>query len=118
MIPTELVCHEGATLEIGADSLFNYGVAIEALHSVSIGQRCMMASFVVIRDATRHARAPIVVEDDVWIAHGAVIEPGVTIGRGSVVSARSVVVNDVPPESLAIGSPARAMSLGLMAPSG
>jgi maltose O-acetyltransferase len=60
-------------------------------------------------DATKHG--PIVLEDDVWIAHGAFVEPGVHIGAGSVVSAGSVVTRDVPPDSLVIGNPAESFPL-------
>jgi maltose O-acetyltransferase len=51
--------------------------------------------------------APIVVEDDVWIGFGAVILPGVTIGRGSIVGANAVVTKDVEPHSIVGGVPAR-----------
>ena len=54
-------------------------------------------------------RAPIIVEDDCWIASGAIILAGVTIGRGSVVAAGSVVTHDVPPYSVAAGAPARVL---------
>jgi acetyltransferase-like isoleucine patch superfamily enzyme len=73
----------------------------------------MFGSFVRLSDDSLGRMAPVVIEDDVWVAHGAIIEPGVTIGEGSVVSAGSVVTADVPPHSLAIGNPARAMSLEL-----
>lgn len=49
----------------------------------------------------------IVIEDDVWLGAGAKILDGVTIGRGSVIGAGAVVVNDIPPYSLAVGSPAK-----------
>jgi len=51
--------------------------------------------------------APIVIEDDVWIGFGAVILPGVTIGRGSIVGASAVVTKDVAPCSIVGGVPAR-----------
>lgn len=51
--------------------------------------------------------APIVIEDKVWIGMDVLILKGVTIGEGSVVAARSVVTNDVPPYSLVAGNPAR-----------
>lgn len=51
--------------------------------------------------------APVVIEDEAWIAIGAIILPGVTIGRGSIVAAGSVVTKDVPPHTLAAGNPAR-----------
>ena len=49
----------------------------------------------------------IVIEDDVWIGASAVILDGVTIGRGSVIGAGAVVTQDIPPYSLAVGSPAK-----------
>jgi maltose O-acetyltransferase len=117
MIPTELVCHPQATLAIGERTVFNYGASIEAHASVRIGRRCLLASLVRICDCGPQGTAPIVVGDDVWIAHGATICPGVTIGEGSVVSAGSVVTRNVPPHSLAAGNPARCLSLGLVASS-
>jgi acetyltransferase-like isoleucine patch superfamily enzyme len=50
---------------------------------------------------------PVVIEDDVWIGTNAVILPGVTIGRGSIVGAGAVVTGDVPPEVIVAGVPAR-----------
>lgn len=46
----------------------------------------------------------IVVEDDVWIGYDALILPGVTIGRGAVIGARSVVTKDVPPYCVYAGT--------------
>jgi acetyltransferase-like isoleucine patch superfamily enzyme len=50
---------------------------------------------------------PIVIERNVWIAAGATIIGGVTIGENSVVAAGSVVTKDVPPNTLVGGNPAR-----------
>ena len=47
----------------------------------------------------------VTIEDDVWIGANAVILPGVTIGRHSVVAAGSVVTTDVPPGTLVAGVP-------------
>lgn len=49
----------------------------------------------------------IFVEQDVWIGYGATALTGVTIGRGSVVAAGSLVTGDIPPYSIAAGVPAR-----------
>ena len=113
MIATELACRPGASIEIGSRSVFNYGVSLEAWNSIRIGDRSMFGSMVRVCDRGKAASGPVVIGDDVWIAHGAIIEPGVTIGSGSVVAAGSVVSHDVPPRSLAIGNPARCLSLGL-----
>ena len=50
---------------------------------------------------------PVTIGDNVWIAAGALVLPGVTIGEGSVIGAGSVVTRDVPPYSLAVGNPCR-----------
>jgi maltose O-acetyltransferase len=70
-----------------------------------------------IADTLEGASGPITIGDDVWIGHGAVIAPGVRVGSGSVISAGSVVTKDVPTRSLAIGNPARCISLSFLAAS-
>lgn len=49
----------------------------------------------------------IVIEDDVWIGANVTIVDGVTVGRGSVIGAGAVVTRDIPPYSIAIGTPAK-----------
>lgn len=51
--------------------------------------------------------APVVIEDDVWLGHNVCVLPGVTIGKGSVIGAGSVVVKSIPPYSIAVGNPAK-----------
>jgi acetyltransferase-like isoleucine patch superfamily enzyme len=51
--------------------------------------------------------SPITVEDGCWIGAGSILLPGVTIGRGSIVAAGSVVTKDVAPDTLVGGIPAR-----------
>ncbi len=53
------------------------------------------------------AARPIRIEPNVWIGFDACVLPGVTVGRGSIVGARSVVVCDVPPYTVVAGNPAR-----------
>ena len=50
---------------------------------------------------------PIHVEEDVWIGGNTVVMAGVTIGKGSVIGAGSVVTKDIPPYVLAAGNPCR-----------
>ncbi|WP_309086031.1 DapH/DapD/GlmU-related protein [Chelativorans sp.] len=57
----------------------------------------------------RRRRKHVTVGNDVWIGHGAVILPGVTVGDGSVVGANAVVTRDVAPYTIVAGAPARAI---------
>lgn len=52
-------------------------------------------------------RGKIIVEDEVWIGYRAIIMSGVTLSKGSIVAAGSVVTKDVPPYAIVGGNPAR-----------
>jgi acetyltransferase-like isoleucine patch superfamily enzyme len=52
-------------------------------------------------------RGSIVIEDDVWIGFNVIILSGVTIGRGAVIGAGSIVTRDIPPYSVAVGNPCK-----------
>ena len=56
-------------------------------------------------------KGPIVVEDDVWIGTNAIILSGVTIGKGAIVAAGSIVTHSVPPYALVGGGPARLLKM-------
>ena len=60
---------------------------------------------------TRELRGDTVVGNDVWIAMEAVIMPGVTIGDGAIVAARSVVTHDVPPFAVVAGNAAEVVKM-------
>jgi maltose O-acetyltransferase len=105
-VPTTLRVRRGGQLSIGEGCQINYGVTFDATSAVRVGARCMFGSYARLVDDGR----PIVLEDDVWVAHGATILPGVTIGRGAVIGAGAVVTGDVGPGMLAVGNPARQMS--------
>lgn len=113
---TQLSAGPGAVLRLGAGTFVNTGTSISARARVDIGRNCQIANHVVIMDSDFHGLvdrdrpeppAPIVVGDDVWIAVRATVLKGVTIGRGAVVAAGSVVVRDVPADTLVAGVPAR-----------
>ena len=57
-----------------------------------------------------HIDEKAVIDQDVWIGFGAVVLTGVTIGRGSVIAAGSVVTKDIPPYSIAAGVPAKVVA--------
>lgn len=60
---------------------------------------------------------PILIQDNVWIGFDACVLPGVTIGEGAVVGARSVVVENVPPYTVVAGNPARVVRQLVSVPS-
>ena len=49
----------------------------------------------------------ITIEDDVWLGTNVTVVDGVTIGQGSIIGAGAVVTKDIPPYSIAVGTPAR-----------
>lgn len=113
VFPAEVRCLKGARLDLGDDTGLGQGASIEVHERVTIGQRTLVASMVRICDRGPGGVAPVTIGDDVWLAHGVIVEPGVTIGNGSVVAAGSVVTRDVPSAHLASGNPARVVPLGL-----
>jgi acetyltransferase-like isoleucine patch superfamily enzyme len=92
---------------------------------IRIGNYCQIAQFCTLV-ASNHtidtdqymidapwqtSKSSIDIEDDVWIGANCVILPGVTIGRGAVIGAGSVVTKSVPPYSIYVGNPARFLRL-------
>jgi acetyltransferase-like isoleucine patch superfamily enzyme len=103
---------------IGNNSLV--GMSNVIIGPVTIGNDVILAQNIVVsalnheyRDVSQpiHAQkiltAPIVIENECWIAANAVITSGVTVGKHSVVAANAVVTKNVPPYSVVAGNPAR-----------
>lgn len=118
MAPLEIDVGRGATLEFGEGAYVNYGCSIGATLSVRIGAGSSIGSGSILMDNDFHSleperrnelppSAPIVLEENVWLGVRAIVLRGVTIGKGSVIGAGSVVTRDIPPRSLAAGVPAR-----------
>jgi acetyltransferase-like isoleucine patch superfamily enzyme len=83
---------------------------------VHIGARTLISASCNIASIThseqiatrgRGIELPVVIEEDCWLGAGAIVLPGVRIGRGSIIGAGAVVTKDIPPLSLAVGVPAR-----------
>ncbi len=108
-------------IEIGESTAIQPFVHIGAVERVSIGRSCLFGSHVFITDhdhrpsspgdavfeSRQVAVAPVCIEDRVWLGEFVGVLKGVTIGEGSIVGAGSVVTRDLPPFSIATGSPAR-----------
>lgn len=107
-----------AALWIGTGTYLQPRVHVNCQTSVRIGEHCSISWDVEILDSDFHhilttegpphvARAPVVLEDRVWVGARAIILKGVTIGHDSIVGAGAVVTRPVPPFSLCVGNPAR-----------
>jgi acetyltransferase-like isoleucine patch superfamily enzyme len=121
------------TLTIGDHSGIGHGCRFSIGKRITIGRHCRIAADVWMFDSSGHPldadarRAghaaadadvrPISVGDNVWIGGRAIIHPGVTIGDHAVISAGSVVMNDVPAYAVVAGNPARAV-MGTNRPAG
>jgi acetyltransferase-like isoleucine patch superfamily enzyme/acyl carrier protein len=106
--------HEGF-LEIGNAVNINFGAAISAHEHVKIGDRVRMGPYAIVMDSDYHAArdrgerptAPIVIGEDVWLAGRVSVLRGSRIGKGSVITAGSVVSGEIPAGVIAGGVPAR-----------
>src|SRR6185436_3197350 len=121
-----------ARMTIGAFTLMN-GSRIICDSQITIGDYCLISWNTVLMDTYRAPvepgrrrplleeavqrsprrveaevpACPINIGNGVWIGFDSVVLPGVTIGDGAIVGARSVVTSDVPPYSIVAGNPAR-----------
>jgi acetyltransferase-like isoleucine patch superfamily enzyme len=107
----------GVDISLGRNVFINQNCTFYDLGGITIADDVMIGPNVSIitsghpiepsQRRTGVIAKPIVVERNVWIAAGAIIIGGVTVGENSVVSAGSVVTRNVPPNTLVGGNPAR-----------
>jgi maltose O-acetyltransferase len=109
-------------LIIGHDCLIYPPSSIDCCAPVTIGNHVTFGPGVTIVTGTHELsdpchRAgvllprPVVIDDGAWLCLGAMILPGVTVGKGAVVAAGAIVTKDVPPHTLVGGNPARVIRL-------
>ncbi|MDZ8052238.1 MAG: acyltransferase [Aulosira sp. ZfuVER01] len=106
-----------SNLEIGNQVSVGTYVHMWCQGGIQIGDRVMIGSHTAITSVTHDYHQEdmhqtsilktVVIEDDVWIGTHSMILPGVTIGKGAVIGANSVVTKDVKPYSIVFGSPAK-----------
>lgn len=94
-------CHLGANAIIGNDVIFASNVALVG------GDHKIDYIDCPIRFSGRDEYKTTVIENNVWVGHGAIILHGVHIANGAVVGAGSVVTKNVPPNAIVAGNPAR-----------
>lgn len=104
----------GSGTRVGLYSIFNGG------DSISIGKKCLISGFVYLQTSMHgfaersksvqdqgYQHAPIVLEDDSWLAAHVVIMPGITLKKGVVVGSNAVVNKDVEEFQVVAGIPAK-----------
>lgn len=126
LFATDSYLSEKYMLEIVIGSNCSIGTSshITAIKGIYIGDNVLTGKFILITDNAHGAseislldmpprlrplasKGVVRIEDNVWIGDKASIMPGVTIGRGSIVAANSVVTKDVPPYCIVGGNPAK-----------
>ena len=118
IIEPSFYCSYGQNIYIGDHVYLNVLCTILDCNEVHIGHHVMIGPAVQIytTDHLLQAEAriqglektkPIVIEDNVWLGGGAILLPGVKIGRNAVVGAGAVVSRSVLPNTVVAGNPAR-----------
>ena len=114
-------CTEPLALTSGSGTSIAGTCVLSAASSVSLGKQVLLARNVYIADHVHRyddperavlaqgitGIAPVEICDGAWLGQNVVICPGVRVGRGAVIGANSVVREDVPDFSVAVGAPAR-----------
>ena len=113
-------CDYGKQIFVGKDVFINYNLTVLDVCQVTIGDRTLIGPNVSIYAAAHpidpgdratgwEYGAEVHIGKDVWIGGSCSILAGVTIGDGAVVGAGSVVTRDIPPNTIAVGNPARVL---------
>lgn len=112
-------CNAEAKITIGQGTTIGDYTYIYGSENIQIGNKVLMAPFCYIVDGNHTAQlgtyisdqplttAPIRVEDDVWLGARVTLLPGVTVHRGAIIAAGSVVTRSVPENEIWGGIPAK-----------
>lgn len=91
----------GGSIEIGNNCLISQHITIVASNHL------IRRTELIVNQRWTNTNNYVLIEDDVWIGANSVILPGVTIHRGAVVAAGSIVTKDVPEYAIVAGNPAK-----------
>lgn len=118
-------------MRFGDNVQMNDYVHITAMNEVRIGNNVLLASKIYISDCTHGSYAgdendssplsipidrnysikSVIIEDNVWLGEFVSVLPGVTIGKGTIVGANSVVSKSLPANVIAVGAPAKPIKM-------
>ncbi|ASV66117.1 2,3,4,5-tetrahydropyridine-2,6-dicarboxylate N-acetyltransferase [Cytobacillus sp. FSL W7-1323] len=109
-IGDNVVIMMGASINIGAaigeGTMIDMNVVLGG--RATVGKNCHIGAGSVLAGVIEPPSAkPVIVEDDVVIGANAVILEGVTVGKGAVVAAGAIVIDDVAPNTVVAGTPAK-----------
>jgi maltose O-acetyltransferase len=118
IIEPPFYCTYGQNIHLGDRVYLNVLCTILDCNEVRIGNHVMVGPAVQIYTAAHMLQAEprnqgwevaksIVIEDNVWLGGGAILLPGVRVGRNAVVGAGAVVTRNVPANTVVVGNPAR-----------
>ena len=128
VIDTPFHCDYGKNIFVGDNVIININCTFVDNAKITIGNNVLIASHVQLYTSThapepddrilpdwrengtlwfRTYSEPITIEDGVWIGGGAIVLPGVVIGKNSVIGAGSVVNRSIPANCVAVGNPCR-----------
>ena len=124
-------CDYGENIRIGSDCFVNANCVFLDCNTITIGSNVLFGPAVQLYTVTHPLAAserlqfddpedparsryvtqamPITIGDDAWIGGGAIVMPGVSIGARTTIGAGSVVMESIPDDSLAAGSPCRVL---------
>ncbi len=111
---------DGGSLKIGSDTHIQsrcqfsaYKAPIQIGSGVQIASNCAfylynyeITSNELIKNQSLPSNRGIIVDDDVWLGHGAIVLDGIRIGKGAVIGSGAVVNQDIPDGAIAVGVPA------------
>lgn len=126
IIRGDILIGKSAKVKIGHHTKFNKPCLFKAANrtSISLGSGCLLANvrfdtkesvFIFDRETKErlNPESSILIDDNVWIAENVLVRAGTNIGKNTVIGACSVVLGDIPAQSIAVGFPARVVKTNI-----